>query len=202
MASRLIGKADVLNAIRDVETRQLPFVVSLGLNRTAERIKGDVERTLPQRLDRPTPFTQRGLAIRPALKSRPVAWVFFKDRQASYLKAQEVGGQRTPNKRRLVVPSRVRLNRYGNMTRGKVKALLKRKDVFSAEINGVEGIWQRRKRSGPKLLVRYTKKAEYRPRLGFAETARTSFNRHVFERFRSAAQFAIRTSRRPINPRA
>lgn len=193
--SGVIGRQNVERAFRDLRRNQVPFALALGLTRTAQRIQGDVERSLPQNLDRPTPFTQRGVAIRPALKRRPVAYVFIKDIQADYLRRQETGGTRRPKKRAIVVPEKVRLNKYGNMTRGRVKKLLAREDVFSGNVRGIGGIWQRKKNGKLKLLVRYASNAQYKPKLGFEDTAKMSFKRHVFERMRSAAKFAIRPKR-------
>lgn len=195
MAQTVEGREEGLRAFQRLADRQMPFATALGLTRIAQRIEGDVARTLPQKLDRPTPFTQRGLTVIPARIRTPVAYVLFKDRQASYLALQETGGIRRPKKRALLVPTNVRLNRYGNMTRNKIRTLLSKDNVFSGEVGGVGGIWQRMKGGGLKLLVRYAKSAEYDPRLDFEDTAQRSFDKHAFERMLSAVQYAIRTAR-------
>lgn len=195
MADIIQGREEGLRAFQRLTNRQMPFATALGLTRIAQRIEGDVARTLPQKLDRPTPFTQRGLTVIPARRRSPVAYVLFKDRQASYLALQETGGVRRPKGRALVIPANVRLNRYGNMTRNKIRNLLAKDNVFSGEVGGVGGIWQRMKSGGLKLLVRYAETAEYDPRLDFEGTATQSFDRHAFERMLSAVQYALRTAR-------
>ena len=195
MAERYLIGTSALNKKFQQLGDQVPFAVALGLTRIAQRAQNDAERGIVQRIDRPTPFTQRAVAIKTATKRRPEAVVFIKDRQGKYLKILETGGVEKPKRRALVVPVGVRLNQYGNMTKGRVKKLLARKDVFSGRINGTAGIWQRRKRKGPKLLVAYEDRRTVRPQLHFKDTVIASMRRHAVERMKSAADFAIKTAR-------
>lgn len=174
---------------------QVPFAVAVGLTRIAQRAQSDAERGIVQRIDRPTPFTQRAVAIKTATKRRPEAVVFIKDRQGEYLRILETGGIERPKRKALVVPVGARLNQYGNLRRRQVKNLLARKDVFSGRVNGVAGIWQRFKRKAPKLLIAYGSERTVRPQLGFKDTVVSSMRRHAVERMKSAADYTIRTAR-------
>ena len=132
----------------DLQRRQLPFATSLALTQTVRDAKGVMDRKLDVVIDRPTPFTQRGIAIKAARKTLLTASVFFKEMQARYLALQETGGVRYPKRRALVIPSETQANKYGNLPRGRVKRLLARKDVFSGTVKGLPGLWQRMRRGG------------------------------------------------------
>ncbi|KZL15125.1 hypothetical protein [Pseudovibrio sp. Ad37] len=200
--------SEVAKGLTKAEERQVPYAISLALNETAQDIKANSEKALSRRLDRPTPFTKRGLALKRASKRNLSAVVFFKDRQADYLELQEKGGTRRPKRKALAVPFSQRLNKYGNLPRRSIDRLLKRPDVFQGEINGVEGIWQRPKRgkrrngsrgtkgrTGLKLLIAYEKSADYQPRLRFEEGARKTADARMKRNFRRAMQRALATAR-------
>jgi hypothetical protein len=176
---------------------QVPFAVSLAINDTLADVKRAEERRLPLVLDRPTPFTRKGLMIRRATKQRLAGEVRYKDIQRGYLMMQETGGERRPSGRALVVPVGQRLNQYGNLSRGAIRRLLSRPDVFSGEVNGVGGIWQRPRKAGGrlKLLIAYEPKARYRPRLGFERSARIVATRTLRANMARAWRKAIQTAR-------
>ena len=92
---------EVERDLSDFARRQLPFATSLALNETAEAIeRKSSAKALETRLDRPTPFTLRGLLVLRSSKARLWADVLFKDAQAAYLRWQETGGERPPRRRR------------------------------------------------------------------------------------------------------
>ncbi|MFS8182139.1 hypothetical protein ACMG4P_11360 [Pseudovibrio denitrificans] len=203
-----VNFSQVAKGLTKAEQLQVPYAISLALNETAQDIKTNSEKALSRRLDRPTPFTKRGLALKRASKRNLSAVVFFKDRQADYLELQEKGGTRKPKRKALAVPFSQRLNKYGNLPRRAIDRLLKRSDVFQGEINGVEGIWQRPKRgkrrngsrgtkgrTGLKLLIAYEKSADYQPRLRFREGARKTADARIKHNFRRAMRKAMLTAR-------
>ncbi len=175
--------------------KQLRFAQAVALTRTAGKAKDDLVRSLDRVLDRPTPFTKRGVGTISATKQRLVATVFFKRIQAEYLKLQETGGTRRPKGRAIVVPVGSKVNRYGNMPKQAVRRALSRPDTFSATINGVGGIWKRSKRGKLKLLFVYTTQAAYRPRLKFRKTIRFSVGKHYRREYQKAHDAALRTAR-------
>ncbi len=183
----------VLRGLADTEKRHVPFAMSLALNATGHDVKTNTEKSLSKRLDRPTRFTQRGLAIRRSSKRNLVVSVFFKDIQSEYLRLQETGGRRTPAKRAIVVPVNQRLNRYGNMPRHALKRILARSDTFEGTINGVPGIWQRprRKNGKLKLLIAYEDHADYQPRLRFEQSALKTTRARMPINFKRAMKQAI-----------
>ncbi|MBD8875425.1 hypothetical protein [Roseibium polysiphoniae] len=198
MFSVSVNFSRFLADIKALEQRQVPYAVSLALNATIDDVERNTQKSMTRRLDRPTPFTMRGLAKWKANKRKLRASVFFKDAQAGYLEKQETGGIRRPKGRAIPVPVGQRVNKYGNMPKGAIKRLLARKDVFSRKINGVAGIWQRPKgrRKTLKLLVAYQPKATYQPRLGYRAGALKTTQARIGVHFRRSMSQALKTARR------
>lgn len=147
--------------------RAMELAEAIALTKTAKDCQANTEKRIKRKLDRPTPFTQRGVAIVPARSGRLKSTVYIRRIQATYLERQETGGRVTPKRRALLTPAGARLNKYGNLSRGQVRRLLARPDTFSGRINATSGIWQRKRRGGVKLLIAYDEEWTYRPRLGF-----------------------------------
>ena len=182
-------------SLSDVAKRQLPFAIARALTATAKRVQkaepGRVERVL----DRPTPFTKRGVGITPATKRRLQASVFYKDIQGGYLLKQEQGGVRLAGGRALLVPVRARLNRYGNLSRRQVQRLLARPDTFSGRVGSAAGIFQRMRSGKLKMLIAYEPRARYRARLGFVEAAERRIRRALPVELRNSLRKALATAR-------
>ncbi|MEL6769056.1 MAG: hypothetical protein AAFP17_17895 [Pseudomonadota bacterium] len=163
-------------------------------------------RLLANRIDRPTPFTLRAFSMKAATKRRWEVTVFAKDRQASYLRWLETGGEQAPKKRAHVLPVEAGRNRYGNMRKGVVKRLLASVNAFSGVPRGggrPGGLYQRvgarpGRRAGRRLrlMVAYEKSTSYEPMLGFQAGGRRLVRRIVGEKMRAAMEYAIRTARR------
>lgn len=177
-----------------IQRRQVPFATAKALTDTAGDVKKNFPRTMARRLDRPTPFTMRGMFVARATKARLIASVGFKPIQSGYLDKPERGGTRRPKGRAIVLPAAQKVNRYGNLPKGAVRRLLARADTFSGEVRGVAGIWQRRK-GGLTLLVAYARQASYRPQLGFHASARKTILARFPINWRRAFALAVRTAR-------
>ncbi len=156
--------------------RMLPYIIARALTLVAKDAQAEVVREMPQRFDRPTPFTLNALRVKPATARDHTAQVFVKDMPGGkkhYLLLQEFGGVRVPAQAQTLAlpwgkgkPS-IRLNAYGNAPRGIAKALLQEKyqpagaeggdyggGVFSGVPRGrtadKAGIWRRPKRKAAK----------------------------------------------------
>lgn len=165
---------EVARDLSDFALRQLPFATSLALNDTALAIERNTLKALDRTLDRPTPFTRRGLLVLRSSKSRLWADVLFKDVQAEYLRWQEGGGTRGPKGRAIPVPVTLRRNAFGNMGRRAVRTAAARPDVFSGRPGGGRlkpGLYQRLPQGGLRLLVAFEARVDYKPRLGFGDGA-------------------------------
>ena len=167
---------------------------------TAKKVAKVEQRMMVKKLDRPTPFTIKGVKWQGAKKAdyklgKLHSRVYLMDKQASYLKFQIEGGTRTPKGSAIAVPtSNLELNKYGNMIGGqnRIKRLLKKKNTFQGTINGVAGIWQRPKQgkrsgggfgttgpSGLKLLVAYENTVTYQPRFDFYGIGERSVKKNI-----------------------
>ncbi|UWQ77618.1 hypothetical protein K3725_09810 [Leisingera sp. S132] len=166
--------------LSDLARKQLPYATSLALNETAQEVREAEEREIENVFDRPTRFTKRGLFLRRATKIRLTATVGVKRVQSEYLKMQVTGGVRRPRGQALVVPVGARLNKHGNLPKGGLSRLKKRKGVFTASRSGLKGkhlpagIYQRSGRKGSsklKMLVAFEPRASYRKRYGYGPLA-------------------------------
>lgn len=178
--------------------KQMPFAGAVALTRTAWDIKKkELDPSLDEHLDRPTPFTKKAIRVQGATKGHLVAYVRVAPLQARYLQYQIRGGLRRPNKKALALPVGQKVNKYGNMPRRAVANLLANPKVFSGIPHGrtQPGIY---KRLGPKgrkklkLMVSYEKQARYEKRFPFyrlaERRAKRSFNNNLLEAKRKASR--------------
>lgn len=196
--------ADVRRGLSNFAQAQVPFAASLALNAVAAKMADAEVRHLGEALDRPTPFTLRGVAVRRSTKRNLEAAVFVKDRQAEYLLFQEAGGTRFPASRAIPVAVKARRNSYGNLPRGGVKKLAVAANTFSGRPKGggAPGLYRRLgvtadRKGGAKLelQVAWADRARYQPRIAFIETARRVAELAVAVEFGRAMEQAIRTAR-------
>lgn len=103
--------------------KQVRFAAAVALTRTAKAVKDAMPDVMNRELDRPTPFTTRGLFVTPARRDNLQAVVGFMDRQAAYLKYQIAGGTRTPTARGIKLPGNITLNSFGNIPKGLIDQL-------------------------------------------------------------------------------
>ncbi|HEX7850153.1 MAG TPA: hypothetical protein VF485_10530 [Sphingomonas sp.] len=215
----------VHRGLSDLQRRQIPFANSLALNELAKGVR-DVERDLlDDTFDNPTPFTENAYRIEVATKAKPVAIVWAKDIQAQYLEPYVTGGDRfLGTKRGMLVPRAVGVNKYGNLTRGKLAALKAKPNVFIGPVtfkNGrtVNGVWQRSavKRGARRygdygtkgehnivggarttlhLLIQFEDTTPAPKRLPFEARARQYLDRNARAVFEAALQRAIASARK------
>lgn len=184
------------DGLTDLQKTQMPFAAARALTDTAKAAKDGVTAELPSIFDRPTLFTQRAIGTKSARKNDLVAEIFVKDIQADYLRLEETGGTRLPEKTALVIPVDAQRNQYGNMPKGYLQRMKARADVFSGVINGVGGFWQRLPDGRLKLLAAFEKKASYKPRFDFhgrvGVIVTREFMPRLSQRFKEAMASAFR----------
>jgi len=178
----------------DIAQKQIPFAMALTLTKTVQSAQRSEKIAMDRQLDRPTPFTKRGVAIHKATKTNWQARVFIKDIQAAYLQWVVDGGTRKPKKKSHVLPVAIKRNKYGSIPRGKVQKLLQRADVFSGVVKGVAGIYQRTRR-GIQLLLAFESVAKYKPQYQFYEVAEKRVKQVVVRNFNLAMSRALRCAR-------
>lgn len=207
------------------QARQVQYAAAVALTRTAGKVKEALPSELDKQLDRPTPFTKRGIFLRPARKDNLEAVVGFMDKQASYLRWQIEGGTRRPNKKALRLPGNVTLDAYGNLPKDTIKRLIeaaasgkygvavrrrlgvggnRRKgsadlDLFYGQPKGMRnlpvGIWRRVGNQIVPVIVFPEKSATYKPRLKLQEFAARVVAAEWPRQFEAALQMALRSAR-------
>ncbi|CAH1387040.1 hypothetical protein [Candidatus Nitrotoga sp. M5] len=136
---------DIARAMRE-NARQVPFALARALTKTAQDVQAAEKAAIVRVFDRPTPFAQRSVSIRPAKKAKLEAEVFLKGdgtrdsaTRRNFLGAQVIGGERDTKRfeKRMVhlgymrsgekvVPGEaMALNSYGNISRAQIKKILK-----------------------------------------------------------------------------
>lgn len=177
--------------------KQIPFATAQALTSVARKIQAAEKTALSRKLENPTPFTVNAVGSAGARRDNLVAKVFVRDIAASYLEPFEIGGDHKLNSQALLNPKNIKLNKYGNLTRNKMAQLKAKPDVFIGEIDGVNGVWQRRKATkgkknakrrkrshngtrqprqpqrAPKLLIRFGEALPVHPVLGYMDRAQT-----------------------------
>ena len=132
--------------------KQVRYATAVALTRTATQIKAALPAELDRVLDRPTPFTKRGIYLKAARRDNLTAEVGFMDRQASYLALQFTGGVRRPTARGIRLPGNIELNAFGNIPRGltdRLKAAAAAQDgALSAAIRRRLGVGAKDRRKG------------------------------------------------------
>lgn len=107
-------------------TREGREATARALTLTAADIKAAMPQRMQADLDRPNPFTLRGVYMKKADTARLVAEVGILPKQAAYLRYQVIGGARRPSRKALRLPSVVSLNQYGNLPAGIIKQMIAR----------------------------------------------------------------------------
>ncbi|WP_443089555.1 3'-5' exonuclease [Xenorhabdus sp. Sc-CR9] len=118
----------------------------------------------------------------------------------------------------LLNPKNIKLNKYGNLPRNKLSQLKGKENTFIGELNGVDGVWQRKKskakksnrrlkrsangtrrprkkQRAPKLLIRFGDALPVEPVLGYQERAQQMAQSLMPTAINQALSEAIRTAK-------
>ena len=186
---------EVTRGLSKTHREQIPFATSSAINMTLFQLRKEMGKQTTKHLDRPTPFTQKGFFVATAKKTTLKGILFIKDIVASYLKFQIDGGTRSTGKN-IPIPYKqnAKLNKFGNII-GKRSGLVKKSNQFIGNIGGVDGVFERQKRGGQKLIIGFKRSVQYRPRFPFYTIA-ANFSKNMFDRnFTKAFVRAVRSSR-------
>jgi hypothetical protein len=213
----------ITSSLRDLARKQIPYATARALNGLAKRAVVAEQTAMKAQLDRPTPFTLRGISFMRATKANLTATMFIKDIQARYLAPEIVGGKQVLGRgRAILVPAagQALLNVYGNLPRGALARLRGKANIFIGSItvkgSHIGGVWQRiavakgdksgvSKRRGTfyskehgllKLLIRFSDPKEVRVRYRWGDAVRKTVNSTaVAEEFNAALAKALATAR-------
>ena len=130
-------EADIARFAREAGN-QMPFATAKALTLSAKAGKEEIERQMPSLIDRPTPFTLRGLKLQPATKQRLEAKVEFRPGARDWLapivfghprkvKAFERSIQGTgliPSGHYAVPGAAAKLDAFGNMSAAQIRKVV------------------------------------------------------------------------------
>jgi hypothetical protein len=211
---------DLTKSLNRIQRKQIPFATSRAINTLAFDVRKTLQDGLDIHMDRPTPYTKRGVQVEKSTKKDLVAEVGFRSKtfgkgrgeatQASYMKRQIEGGTRKARSKAIPVPvpKNLKTNKYGSIVRGKVKRLLQDKDkYFSGVPKGIPdapGIWQRmpanskrKKNRGGKIrmVIAWEPKTQYKSRFPFKRIVETTIKTNFRRRFDFELREALKTAR-------
>lgn len=150
-----------------LERQHVPSATRLALTRTVVKTRRTVQQYMQLTLDRPTPYTLRGVLFKTAERNDPVAEVFLRDEAtkgtapAQYLANLVKGRQRGQKRfeRALAATGRLgrneaaepakamRLNRYGNVPASRIVQILSQTKSFS-EVGALANVTKRSRARG------------------------------------------------------
>ena len=110
--------------------KQIPFATAQALTETAEDYHKVATVLMRQTLDRPIPFTQKGLRVGKAAKNRLEASVYMLPVQSSYMRLQIEGGVDAGEK---PLPTRRTEDRYGNLAKNAIQKAIASGKGFTVE---------------------------------------------------------------------
>lgn len=245
MKVRVNTKAFASSLVRTKGNMRFAMVVSM--TRSAKATRDDLKTAMPTVFDRPTRFTRNSLEARPARKDNLRAAVGLKyffggGGDYHYLTPQAFGGQRKPKpyEKRLfatgILPAGMytvpgagaRLNSFGNITAGQIKAMLsdlgassdwtqnrttrstkrnksyaRRRWFVVREGQGLApGIWIRQGRKIRPYLL-FVSRTQYRKRWHFFTLGRKYFGRHMQDEYGKAIEQYVKPKQirnaKPLN---
>ena len=181
----------IIKHLNKTQKKQIPYAAAQAINSTLFDIMKAEKAQMPEKLDRPTPFTMKAFRINKAKKTELVGDIHITRERWKYLKYQVEGGTRTGN---IGVPTRnAKLNKYGNIPMRR-KGLIKKKNQFISKIGNVAGVWERSK-SGTKLIVAFEPSVSYEPRFPFHKIAKGVARKKFQRNFKRSLSRAIASAR-------
>jgi len=198
-----------------IQKKQIPFATSKALNDVAFDSRSFIQKSLPRRLDRPTKGIISSVQVEKSKKKNLVARVGFaglgfkstkwSESPAEIMLRHIKGGTRSPQGKAIPVPivNNLKLNKFGNMPRTKIKTLLAKSDkYFSGQPKGRDaGIYERTKRTKRKpgklkMLINWETTTQYQGgRFPLQKIVELAVKKKYKVRFDAALNNALRSAR-------
>ena len=179
------------------QKKQIPFATMKAINNTLFGLRKEMGKQTVKKLDRPTPFTQKGFLEHKAKKPKLTGTLYIRKEVEDYLQYVIDGGLRSTAKL-IPIPftPNARLNKYGNII-GKRTGLIKKKTQFIGTIKGVTGVWERyNKGRNVKLIIGLEPKAQYEQgKFPFYKIGRMYINSTYTRQLKTALQRALKTAK-------
>ena len=195
-----------------IQRKQIPFATSKALNDVAFDCRSFVQKSLPRKLDRPTKGIISSVQVEKSKKKNLVAIVGFaglgfratkwSESPAKIMRRHIQGGTRSAKNNPIPVPivKNIKLNKFGNLPRTKIKTLLGKPDkYFSGKPKGRDaGVYERIKtknKRGLKMLVNFEKSTQYESgRFPLRKIVEAAVRSKYRKRFDVALRNALKTA--------
>ena len=198
MSIRINIKSNVKEITKDLkreQKKQIPFATMIAINNTLFQLRKEMGKQTTKKLDRPTPFTQRGFLVEKASKKNLKGMLYIRDEVAKYLKYQIEGGIRTPKKKKIGVPTgKANLNKYGNVP-GAKKGYIKKKSQKILTIKGMTGVFEEHKDRTLSLMVAFKDRVVYPAIFPFFKIGGKFIDSVFNKNFKKALDKALRTAK-------
>lgn len=174
------GLKEFEKRLDNIGKKQLPFAIAQTLNQITYTT---AKKELPKQADETfdggaTQHTKRAFSYKKAKKTHLTAEIYINPETHGYLEDQIKGGIRKPKGRAMIAPAQVKLNKYGNITKGKRDSFFNDKaKYFVGTPNGrtgekFEGVWERYGRKKGRYqkirkVASFIKTAKYSKKLPF-----------------------------------
>ena len=148
--------------LNSVAKKKLPLITRSAINNTLFGLKKEMAKQTVKKLDRPTPFTQKGFFINKARGKKLSGSLFIRPEVAKYLRWVIDGGLKREG-RMIPIPftANAKLNKFGNIV-GKRSGLIKKKSQFIGTIKNITGVWERiNKGMNVKLIIGFKPSVQY-----------------------------------------
>jgi hypothetical protein len=187
----------VLNRI---ETRTVPYATSVAINDVAFQVQAGERDNIQKTFKHPRPFTVRSVLTNKSTWQTQRALVYIRQEVGKYLAPYEFGGVHVLPGAGLLNPKLIRLDQYGQLTKGTPARLRARKDVFVATIGGVTGFYQRLANHKIKLLIAFGNALTVKEHLDYVKRGRAIVKQTFPAAFDKAFAQAMSTLRIPKSP--
>lgn len=186
-------KIDIQSNIKQVkkklnifQKKHLPQASADAINEVGVKAVNAMRSQLAKKLDRPTPFTVKGVELKfkakPSDLSALVMIPTSGNKSRKYLEKQFEGGTQNAKDQMIPVPyDKGVLNQYGNI-RGRSRGLGRRKTEFIGQVKGIDGVWRRtggKRNPQLKLIIGFEKVVRYTKRLEFYKTISGVVNKNI-----------------------
>lgn len=192
--------ADIKKArrrLKGIHRKQIPFAAHQAINDVLFEARTAEQTALKRAVDRPTPYTQRGILVQKSRSKRQLfGALFVPANRWKYMQYVVEGGQSSRSGFHAIPLNPSVMNKYGGLGRNRARSLARRKGHFVAESNGKVFIWRRQGRTGRITpIVKLQRTVRHQSRYDLWRAARKRIQARFVVMFERRLSKAIATAR-------
>jgi hypothetical protein len=188
---------DAERYLTSIQKKQIPFAAKGALDATAFDVQRAEKKAMQEQIDRPTPFTLSGVRVSKATKQALTAEVFIEKKRLSFISKLVHGGESES----INQPVNQKLNKYGNIPRGRIAKAAQDPRFFFGIPKGrtgddLNGLWERTsKNTKIRQITRFKRTRVVKRQYHFYEVAQHEtlkvFDKHLAQKL----AFAFKTAK-------